>query len=86
MIDLAVKNVYLRTINLGFLERIRIGIVFDLFVYIFHGARNWVKTCRTAFLTSDSREMAFKNISKAGDSTEYVCYCSYAFQDFVTVL
>ena len=34
MIDLAVKNVYLRTINLGFLERIRIGIVFDLFVYI----------------------------------------------------
>ena len=59
MIDLAVKNVYLRTINLGFLERIRIGIVFDLFVYIFHGARNWVKTCRTAFLTSDSREMAF---------------------------
>ena len=60
MIDIAVKNVYLRTINLGFLERIRIGIVFDLFVYIFHGARNWVKTCRTAFLTSDSREMAFK--------------------------
>ena len=59
MIDLAVKNVYLRTINLGFLERIRIGIVFDLFVYIFHGTRNWVKTCRTAFLTSDSREMAF---------------------------
>ena len=59
MIDLAVKNVYLRTINLGFLERIRIGIVFDLFVYIFHGARNWVKTCRPAFLTSDSREMAF---------------------------
>ena len=62
MIDLAVKNVYLRTINLGFLERIRIGIVFDLFVYIFHGARNWVKTCRTAFLTSDSREMAFRHI------------------------
>ena len=60
MIDLAVKNVYLRTINLGFLERIRIGIVFDLFVYIFHGARNWVKTCRPAFLTSDSREMAFR--------------------------
>ena len=67
MIDLAVKNVYLRTINLGFLERIRIGIVFDLFVYIFHGARNWVKTCRTAFLTSDSREMAFKyNLSLNG--------------------
>ena len=62
MIDLAVKNVYLRTINLGFLERIRIGIVFDLFVYIFHGARNWVKTCRPAFLTSDSREMAFTDI------------------------
>ena len=61
MIDLAVKNVYLRTINLGFLERIRIGIVFDLFVYIFHGARNWVKTCRPAFLTSDSREMAFSS-------------------------
>ena len=62
MIDLAVKNVYLRTINLGFLERIRIGIVFDLFVYIFHGARNWVKTCRPAFLTSDSREMAFNQL------------------------
>ena len=61
MIDLAVRNIYLRTINLGFLERIRIGIVFDLFVYIFHGARNWVKTCRPAFLTSDSREMAFRN-------------------------
>ena len=68
------------------LGRIRIGIVFDVFVYIFRGARNWEISCRPAFLTSDSREMAFKNISKAGDSTEYVCYCSYAFQDFVTVL
>ena len=41
------------------LGRIRIGIVFDVFVYIFHGARNWEISCRPAFLTSDFREMAF---------------------------
>ena len=41
------------------LGRIRIGIVFDVFVYIFRGARNWEISCRPAFLTSDSREMAF---------------------------
>ena len=77
MIDLAVKNVYLRTINLGFLERIRIGIVFDLFVYIFHGARNWVKTCRTAFLTSDSREMAFRSACLSGALSDLFVYNSY---------
>ena len=41
------------------LGRIRIGIVFDVFVYIFHGARNRAISCRPAFLTSDSCEMAF---------------------------
>ena len=42
------------------LGRIRIGIVFDVFVYIFRGARYWaISWCRPAFLTSDSREMAF---------------------------
>ena len=29
-------------------------------VYINYGARNWAVSCRTAFPTSDSREMAFK--------------------------
>ena len=44
---------------LGRIGRIRIGIVFDVFVYIFRGAKNWAISCRPAFLTSDSREMAF---------------------------
>ena len=44
------------------LGRIRIEIVFDVFVYIFRGARNWEISCRPAFLTSDFREMAFSVI------------------------
>ena len=55
MIDLAVKNVYLRTINLGFLESIRIGIVFDLFVYIFHGSYKTSKQQKDSKLLKTTR-------------------------------
>ena len=60
MINSAIKNVYIHKIILDLMIYIRIKIVFDLFVYKFHGDSDGAFFSRTEILNSGSKEMDFK--------------------------
>ena len=61
MINPAVKNVYLHIIIYDLTIYIRIGIVFDLFVYKIHGDSDGAFLCRTEIPNSRLYEMDFIN-------------------------
>ena len=67
MINPAVKNVYLHIIIYDLTIYIRIGIVFDLFVYKIHGDSDGAFLCRTEIPNSRLYEMDFIRTVILGD-------------------
>ena len=62
MINPAVKNVYLHTIIFDLTIYIRIGIVFDLFVYKIHGDSDGAFFSGTEILNSRLNETDFRHM------------------------